>query len=195
MVKQIHMNKIRHCVTGLLLLLLSAVPGGLCAQTLALKTNLVSDAVLVPSLGAEAVVYDRWSVCVSGSFMPVRQSPNHYWRTFSVQPEGRYWLTVPLAGPFVGLGYQFRGYNLGGLPFSHLNDSRSQGRMQGVGISCGWHRILSTRWSLEASAMLGWAHLDYDHYAEPRSDIVVSRWKANYIGPLDLALSLVYIIK
>ena len=174
------------------LLLVSQVSDG---QTLAVKTNLISDVLLVPSLGAEAVVYDRWSISLSGSYMPLKQSLNYYWRTFSVQPEGRYWLTVPLAGPFVGLGYQFRGYNLGGLPFSHLKDSRSQGRMQGVGASFGWHWIISTRWSLEASMLFGWSHLNYDHYADPRSDVVVSRWRANYIGPLDLALNLVYIIK
>ena len=175
-----------------LLLLAPQVSDG---QTLAVKTNLISDVVLVPSLGAETMVYDRWSVCLSGSYMPLKLSRDYYWRTFSVQPEVRYWLTEPLAGPFVGAGYQFRGYNLGGLPFSHLKDSRSQGRMQGVGLSMGWHRILSTHWSLEGSMLLGWAHLNYDHYDDPHSDIVVSRWRANYIGPLDLALSLVYIIK
>lgn len=165
------------------------------AQTAALKTNLLYDLALVPSLGLEVMIGTYTSINLTGSYMPLNQSAEHYWRTYSVQPEVRYWPVVPLAGPFVGLAYQYRGYNLGGLPFSHLKDSRSQGHMQGGGLTLGWHHILSTHWSLEASLLVGWSHLHWNHYATPTSKEVLTKWRANYIGPLDLGLNIVYVIK
>lgn len=189
--KKITKNIRMHVLSVLLLTgLLSST-----AQTVAVKTNLLYDIALVPSLGLEVMLSKRLSANLFGSYMPIKQSVDHYWRTYSVQPEVRYWPVVPLAGPFVGAAYQYRGYNLGGLPFSHLKDSRSQGHMQGGGLTLGWHHILSTRWSLEASLLVGWTHLHWNHYATPTSKEVLTKWRANYIGPLDLGLNIVYIIK
>lgn len=189
------MAKTFYLISGLVLLLLSVVPLRSGAQMLALKTNMLYDMLLTPSLSVEGVVSSHATLNLTGSWMPLRINPDCYWRTFSVQPEFRYWPAVPLAGPFVGVAWQYRGFNLGGLSFSHLKDSRSQGHMQGGGVTLGWHHILTTRWSIEYSLLVGWAHLKWDHYDSPRSDVVVSHWRANYIGPLDLGLNLVYIIK
>ena len=167
----------------------------LCAQTVAMKTNLLSDALLTPSLGAEVMLDDCWSLSLTGGYMPMRLSHDHYWRTFTVQPEVRYWLADRMSGLFIGAAYQYRGFNLGGLPFSHLKDSRSQGRMQGGGVSVGYHYILSTRWSLEPSVTVGWSHLHWSHYGSARSDLVKSKWTADYVGPLDVGLCLVYILR
>lgn len=165
------------------------------AQLLAVRTNLLYDMALVPSAGAELMLSDWLSLCIDGSWMPLRQSSNHYWRTWNVQPSLRYWPTASMAGPFVGGCFQWRGYNLGGLPFSHLRDSRSQGTMWGGGIIGGWHQILSTRWSLELSASVGYARLHYDHYDAPRSTVVSSNVRKGYLGLLDGGVTLVYIIK
>ena len=183
---------VRKCV---FLLCLLAVSATVSAQRLAVRTNLLSDALLVPSVGAEAMLTERWSLCVDGAWMPLRQGSSHFWRTWHVQPELRYWAVAGLAGPFVGGFWQLRGYNVGGLPFSHLRDSRSQGTMWGGGVTAGWHQILSTRWSLELSAAVGYARLDYDHYDSPRSRVVSSSEHKGYLGLLNGGVTLVYIIR
>ena len=165
------------------------------SQRLAVKTNLLSDVLLVPSLGGEAVLNGYWSFSLAGSYNPVRLQSSHYWRTYHVQPELRYWFVEPLAGTFLGVCYQWRGFDLGGLPFSHLRDSRSRGRMQGCGLTVGYHHILSTRWSLEGTLTAGYSHLHYDHYPSADSREVASTHRSDYFGPLDVGLSLVYILK
>ena len=186
------MNSLRTLLVGTILLTGISVSRAQSVQTFALKTNLLSDVVLTPSLGVEVSMSKHFSLNLSGSYMPFRLNRNHYWRTFLVQPETRYWFKESFKSVFLGAAYQYRGFNLGGLPFSHLKDSRSQGHMQGCGITCGWQFSLSRRWSLEPSIVLGWSHLHWTHYDAPDSDIVDSWWKADYVGPLDIGLYLVY---
>ena len=160
------------------------------AQALAVKSNLLYDILVTPSLGLEAMMSNRCSVNLFGSYMPGKINPKYYWATFSVQPELRYWPVARMAGPYLGAAYQYRGFNLAGMP-----NGRSQGHMQGGGLTVGWHHILSTHWSLEGSLMVGWSHLHWNEYDAPQSKVITKKRKLNYVGPLDLGLNLVYIIK
>lgn len=182
----------KRIVTYLSAILLMAIPAKGVAQSVALKTNLLSDIALTPSLAVEVAMSRHFSLNLNGSYMPFRLNRNHYWRTFLVQPEARYWFKESLTGFFLGAAYQYRGFNLGGLPFSHLKDSRSQGHMQGCGLNLGYSFRLSRHWNLEPSLMLGWSHLHWTHYDKPDSDIAESWWKADYVGPLDVGLYLEY---
>ncbi len=71
------------------------------AQEIALKTNLVYDALLTVNLGAEAKIAPRWSVDLSGNFNAWTLDHGKKWKHWMVQPEARYWFCDAMAGHFV----------------------------------------------------------------------------------------------
>ena len=79
------------------------LPAAASAQELALKTNLLSDAVTVPSLGVEFTIARRWTLNTDVEWMPFYQSDNHYLRTCKLQSEARFWTAhrspVPTLAP------------------------------------------------------------------------------------------------
>ena len=171
--------------------------GAVCAfcQQWSMKTNLLSDAVLLPSLGAEYAVTLRWTVALDASWMPLRLSSEHYLKELKVQPEAHYWFRAPFTGPFVGPALSYRLYNFGGLSVLNTKDSRTQGYLLGMGCTAGWHFSLGPRWGLEPSITLGYAYAAYRRYDTPRSRVVTRRWYVHYFGPTSLNLNLVYMIK
>lgn len=165
------------------------------SQEIAVKSNLLSDAITVPSVGAEYAFDRRWTASLDLSWMPLRQSSQHYLRQLKLQPEARYWLHAPFTGPFVGPAVTLRWYNMGGLPVLHTKDSRTQGWLIGVGAVGGYHFTLGDRWGLEPTVALGYAYASYHRYDAPRECRVRKRSYAHYLGPLSLGLQLVYMIK
>lgn len=168
---------------------------GVKAQKWSVKTNLLSDAVTVPSLSMEHRISLRWTANLDVEWMPLYQSSNRYLRTFKVQPEAHYWFRAPFTGPFLGPSVQWRLYNMGNLPVFHTSDSRTQGWLLGAGVTAGWHFTLSNRWGLEPTVTLGYAYYNCKRYDEPRSRIPIDRVKSSYIGPTAASLQLVYMLK
>ena len=63
---------------------------------LAVKTNLLYDAVLMPSLEVEYRIDDRWSVNLEGDVAWWKNDGRHrYYQLATVSPEGRYWFRDP----------------------------------------------------------------------------------------------------
>lgn len=174
-------------------LMLASITGS--AQELAVKTNLLSDALTVPSLGAEFTIGHRWTLNTDVEWMPAYQSTNHYLRTLNVQSEVRFWFRAPFTGPFIGPSAHWRVYNMAGLPVFKLKDERIQGNFYSVGVTAGWHFTLSSRWGLEPSLTLGYAYNDYRRYAEPRTRVVSRRCYMHYLGPTAASMQLVYMLR
>ncbi len=165
------------------------------AQELAVKTNLLTDAMTVPSVGAEFTISRRWTLNVDAQWMPFRQSSNHYLRTLAFQAGPRFWFRAPFTGPFVGPELSVRMFNMGALPVFHLKEARTQGLFSTVGATVGWHFSLSPRWGLEPAVTLGYGYIDYKRYGEPRSRIVSSKGYTHYFGPVAASLNLVYLLQ
>lgn len=165
------------------------------AQQWSVKTNLLSDAITVPSISSEYRISLRWTVNLDLAWMPLRQSSEHYLRTFKIQPEAHYWFRAPFTGPFIGPALSWRQYNMGGLFVFHTSDRRTQGFLLGAGCTAGWHFTLSNRWGLEPSLTLGYAYAKFRRYDSPRSIVPVKRWEDHYIGPTAATLQLVYMLK
>ena len=83
------------------------------AQEIALKTNLVYDALLTVNLGAEAKIAPRWSVDLSGNFNAWTLDHGKKWKHWMVQPEARYWFCDAMAGHFVAAHALGGQYNVG----------------------------------------------------------------------------------
>lgn len=171
------------------------------AQDVAVKTDLLKDVVLTPTVGVEFGLAPKWTFEVSGSLnaWPVN---NRYWKQWMAMPEARYWFCQRFAGHFVGIHALGGQYNFGnlhnnikflGTDFSHLSDNRYQGWMAGAGIAYGYDWILSRHWNLEAEIGFGWIYTRYDVYpCATCGNRTHSRRPHNYVGPTKAAINLVY---
>lgn len=173
------------------------------AQEVAVKTNLLDDAVLLTAnLGAEVGLAPKWTLDISGNLNAWEFSGGKKWKHWLVQPEARYWFCQRFAGHFVGahlLGGQF---NVGhvdlpfkflGTDFRELKDHRWQGWMAGAGLAFGYTWILGRRWSLEAEIGVGWIYSRRDTYrCSGCGKKVKEDTPHNYFGPTKAALNIVY---
>lgn len=171
------------------------------AQKVAIKSNLLYDALLTPSLGVEVGVAPKWTVDISGQLNAWAVN-DHRWKQWLVQPEARYWLCRRFSGHFFGahlLGGQFNFGNIDlpfkflGTDFRQLKDYRWQGWMAGAGLAYGYTWILNKRWSFEAEIGLGWVYSRYDTYRCANCGRKIESDKVhNYVGPTKAALNIIY---
>lgn len=180
-----------------------AFPMDAAAQEVALKTNLVADATLSPSLGLEFVTAPRWSFDLSGSYndWPV---DGHKWKHWVLKPEWRYWFCEAMSGHFVGFHLLGGQYNVGnidmdfklwGTDFSKLRHRRYEGWFAGLGLAYGYAWMLSKHWSFEAVVGLGWTYTRYDSYPCAKCGTKIDDDKSHhYLGPTKAALNLIYVL-
>lgn len=192
-----HTKRIGSIFAGLLLL------GGLSssAQKVALKTNLLYDALLTPDLGVEVKVAPQWTLELTGNLNAWKVNDRR-WKQWNVQPEARYWFCQAFSGHFIAAHLIGGQYNFGNLPFgfkflgtdfSKLRDNRFQGWMGGAGIAYGYSWILDRHWNLEAEIGIGWIHTHYDQYPCGVCGTKLGSANHNYFGPTKAAINLEYV--
>ncbi len=172
------------------------------AQEVAIKTNLLYDALLTPDLGIEVKVAPQWTMELTGNLNAWKVNDRR-WKQWSVQPEARYWFCQAFSGHFLAAHLIGGQYNFGNLPigfkflgtdFSQLRDNRLQGWMVGAGIAYGYSWILDRHWNLEAEVGLGWIYTRYDKYpCAVCGTKLESNQPHNYFGPTKAAINLEYI--
>lgn len=186
---------------------------------LAIKTNLLFDAILAPNVEIEVPFGKedkRWSVmaevwCPWWRFDHNAAGEQHkYYRSdqrptrtsyqlLAVGVEARRWFAGKrcpearplLTGPFVGLYAAGGKYDLG------RNGKGDQGEYFSVGLSAGYSWPIARHWNLELSAAVGYVGGPKVHYENEFDDarlIYRNDTHLNYVGPTKLKLSLVYLI-
>lgn len=173
------------------------------AQTVAVKTNLLYDALENVNLGAEVALAPRWTLDVSGGFNGWTLSHGRRWKHWAVQPEARYWFCDRFGGHFVGFHVHGGQYNVGGLDndikflgtdFSKLSDHRYQGWFVGGGVAYGYAWVLGRHWNLEGELGVGYSYTRSDEFrcagCGKKTD---SDRTHHYVGPTKAALNLVYV--
>lgn len=183
-------------------LMLSIVGGSLYSQSLAIKSNLIYDAIAVANLGVEIPMAPKWTLDVSGN-LNAWTINNHRWKHWLVQPEARYWLCERFQGHFFGIHALGGQYNVGnlrnsihflGTDFSDLTHNRYEGWMAGAGIAYGYSWILSKHWNIEAEIGFGWIYTRSDVYPCEKCGTKLDDNRVhNYVGPTKAALNLVYL--
>lgn len=184
----------------LLLFVLGAVFGAK-AQKVALKTNLLSDALLNVNAGVELGLAPRWTLDLSGQYNAWTVN-EHKWKHWLVQPEARYWLCDRFAGHFFGLHAMGGQYNIGNIGnslkfldhhFGAFKDHRWQGWFAGAGIAYGYAWVLGKHWNFEAEIGVGYVHSHYDEYeCKTCPKRTADDRPHDYFGPTKAALNLVY---
>lgn len=173
------------------------------AQTVAVKTNLLSDALLNANIGAEIGLAPKWTLDVKGDFNAWTLSHDRRWKHWAVQPEARYWLCDRFSGHFVGVHAHGGQFNIGGIDtdfkilgtdFSKLNDSRYQGWFVGAGVAYGYAWILGRHWNLEGEIGVGYSYTHYDKFRCAGCGKKTDEDQTHhYLGPTKAAINLVYI--
>lgn len=170
-----------------------------------LKTNLVYDALLLPTVGAEFYVGRDWSVLADWTYgWWDRNRTHYYWRAYGGTLGARKWFgekaaEKPLTGHHLGafagvITYDFElggtGY-MGGLPGRTLWD-----RCNYVcGVEYGYSLPIARRLNLDFSLALGYIGGKYYKYI-PRDGKYEwqSTHRLNWFGPTKAEVSLVWLI-
>lgn len=182
-------------------LLLAAVAPCARAQKAALKTNIVSDALLSPNVGLEVGVAPKWTINASGQ-LNLWTVNGHKWRHWLVQPEVRYWFCHRFQGHFLGLHAVGGEFNMGnidngirflGTDLSRLKDRRYEGWGAGAGVGYGYDWVINRHWNLEAEIGIGWIHARYDEYPCTECGRRLGSGHHNYFGPTKAAINLEYV--
>lgn len=175
---------------------------------LALKTNLLYDALTLLNYSIEVPFNEKFSVLWYHQFPWWRwgEADNEYCiRFLSIGAEGRWWFKPKprpqmgkrvqrdkLMGHFVGLYAES-----GKWDFEWGRDICHQGEHWSVGLSYGYSMPLGRRLNMEFSLSVGYASIAYRKF-EPSEDYGIlwrdpvkhGRW--HYFGPTKLQVSLVY---
>ena len=172
---------------------------------MAVKTNLIYDAALVPNIGVEFYLKNDWSLSAGWMYGWWKKDRIHwYWRAYGGDIAMRRWLgkaaqEKPLTGHHLGvyaqvLTYDFeaggRGY-MGGEPGGTLFD---RANFAG-GVEYGYSLPVARRLNMDFSIGIGYLGGKYYEYL-PIDDCYV--WQVtkqrHYFGPTKLEVSLVWLL-
>ena len=172
---------------------------------MALKTNLLYDAALVPNLGAEFYVGRGWSVGGSWMYAWWNSDRKHrYWRTYGGELDirkyfGRRAGEKPLTGHHLGLYGQMLTYDfelggkgyMGGRPGGTLWDKMHWG----VGLEYGYSLPIGRRLNLDFGIGVGYLGGEYREYTPQDGHYLWQRTKKrHWFGPTKAEVSLVWLI-
>ena len=76
-------------------------------QVVAVKTNVLYDAITTPNVGAEVAFNKHWSVEASGYYNGWTFSSDKSFKHWMIQPEARYWIHERFNGHFFGVHAQY----------------------------------------------------------------------------------------
>ena len=184
-------------------IVIASISQPVCGQNVAVKTNLLSDAILSPNIGVEIGLAPKWTLDVSGQMNAWTLSHDRRWKHWAIQPEARYWLCDRFGGHFFGVHVHGGQFNVGGIDldvdflgtdFSKLKDSRFQGWFVGAGVSYGYDWVLNKHWNLEAEIGVGYSYTRFDQFRCAGCGKKIASDKShNYYGITRLSIGIVYL--
>jgi len=188
------------------------------SQNVGIKSNLLYDATSTINLGVELALSDQLTLDVSMNLNPwafphqritaagvVRFEHDAIIKHWIIQPEVRWWLCEKFNGHFFGAHLHGGRFNVGGLTFlpagwgdTGIQRNRFEGWLAGVGVSYGYHWILSDRFSLEFTLGGGYAFMRYDKYLNysniPNPPKDTNKYRMNYFGLTKAGISIIYML-
>ena len=164
---------------------------------MAIKTNLLYDALITPNIGAEFYLGKRWSVAGNWMYAWWKSDPDSwYHRTYGGDLEFRKWfgrksLEKPLQGWHVGLYGQMVTYDFDWGGRGYLGDRWSWAG----GVAVGYSTPIAKRLNLDFNLGIGYLGGEYKEYL-PIDDCYV--WQVtkqrHWFGPTKAEISLVWLI-
>ena len=172
---------------------------------MAVKTNMLYDAIAVPNIGVEFYAGRNWSVGANWMYAWWKTDRKHwYWRTYGGELNVRKWFgkraqEKPLQGHHLGvygqlLTYDFetggRGY-IGGKPGGSLWDKANWG----AGVEYGYSLPVAKRLNIDFGIGVGYSGGKYKVY-DPEDGCYVDKEtkKRRWFGPTKAEISLVWLL-
>lgn len=193
-------NHLRYLIA---VLFVFAVSSHAKAQDIAMKTNVLGDALGSLNLGVEGRVAEKWTIDLTGHLDPWTRKNGALKRHAFLQPEARWWFCDTFSGHFLGVHAHGGIFNVGGIDtgikfltndFSLLRDSRYQGWFVGAGVAYGYDLILGKHWNLEFELGAGYAYTRYDQFeCEECGTTLAENMTHHYVGFTKAAISLVFL--
>ena len=156
---------------------------------LAVKTNLAAWAGTIMNVAADVQVSEHFSVELPVLWCPWYVSDKHAVKTFTIQPEARYWLSKPGAGHFFGVHAHVGWYSVKWNRDRYQDTDRP---LLGAGISYGYLLPFNEHWAGEFTLGAGYANMRYDTYYNMDNGARINTRTKNYWGITRVGLSLVY---
>lgn len=163
---------------------------------MAVKTNLLYDAALVPNLGLEFYLGKGWTIGANGMFAWWRiESKHYYWRVYGGELSvrkyfGRAAEEKPLTGHHLGLYGQILTYDV------ELGGSGYQSKLSyGGGIEYGYSFPIAKRLNLDLGLGVGYLGGEYKKYKPSDIHYVWQETRQrHWFGPTKAEITLVWLI-
>ncbi len=173
---------------------------------LALKTNLLYDAVLIPNIGAEVSLGKRWTLALDWFYTWFSSNNRHrYWQGYGGYLTARYYLN---RSPFTAHRSPFNfptGHHLGAYVLGMTYDVEWGGRGYqaarfgfGGGVEYGYSKFIGRRLMIDFSIGIGFQDGEYKEYL-PTDDgtghyVGQATHKRHWFGPTKAEISLKWLI-
>lgn len=160
------------------------------AQMVAVKTDVVKDAFMIPNIGVEIVLGDKHTL--GADLFGTKKIYGNVAEIIGVTPRYRYWLSGrPFSRLFVGANAQFANYTI------NWEDKSYHGNSFAVGLALGYSINLSKRFNIELAG--GTDLLYYNHKQYTLGDIYTNYGeKPNAAGVIlcpRLEISVMYLLR
>lgn len=156
---------------------------------LGVKTNLAAWAGTIMNVAADVQVSEHISVELPILWCPWHISSKHAVKTFTIQPEARYWLSKPGEGHFFGVHAHIGWFNVKWNRDRYQDTDRP---LLGTGISYGYLLPFNEHWAGEFTLGAGYANMRYDTYYNIDNGACIDTRTKNYWGITRVGLSVVY---
>lgn len=156
---------------------------------LGVKTNIAAWAGTIMNIAADVQVSEHFSVELPILWCPWHIGNKHAVKTFTVQPEARYWLSKPGAGHFFGVHAHVGWFNVKWNRDRYQDTDRP---LLGAGISYGYLLPFNEHWAGEFTLGAGYANMRYDTYYNMDNGARIDTRTKNYWGITRIGLSVVY---
>lgn len=194
MTKNITYLNHKTCLLCIALLIISPFIIKAEAQTtIAVKSNLLYDAALVPNIGVELPIVKNFSLALDWQYAWWKNNPKHRkWQTYGGYLEGRYWLSQEeklFKGHHIGLYAQALTYDVefGGRGYLSARWN------YGGGISYGYAQYIGKKLHLDFSIGIGYLRGNFHEYLPEDGHQVYQKTKClNFFGPTKAEVSLVW---
>ena len=159
------------------------------SRYVAVKTNLAAWAGTIMNLVADVQLSEHFSVELPVLWCPWYVSDKHAVKTFTIQPEARYWLSKPGKGHFFGVHAHVGWFNVKWNRDRYQDTDRP---LLGAGISYGYLLPFNEHWAGEFTLGAGYANMRYDTYYNIDNGARIDTRTKNYFGITRVGLSVVY---
>lgn len=164
---------------------------------IAVRTNLLYDVLLLPTLGIEWRINNNIGVKLDGSLSLWGNKRDKLQKMWLVNPEAR-WYMGKTKSLYTGISGNYGECNvykylLGGII---SKDTGYQGKMWGAGVTVGYQLHLSHCFLIDFNLGLGYTHFKYDRFSMDEGVRVYKEKdkSKNLLGPTQAGISLTWII-